>query len=130
MAMNDFNERLQNAAKAKLAMHARASAKAPTNSPDFGERQAERVAVSAAREQRKAESAERKLAEAARVAEEKAAAAALAQLALEAEKAAKEAELNKAKNDAIALKAAQKAGRDAKYAARQARRDARRSPGK
>ncbi len=125
--MNDFNERLQTAAKAKLAMHTRASAKAPSKSPDYLEQQAARVATSIAREQRKADAAERKLAEAKRIAEEKEAAAALAQLAAEAEKAAQEAELNRAKNDAIALKAAQKAGRDAKYAARQARRDARRT---
>ena len=38
MAMDDFNERLENAAKAKLAMKTRALANAPNNSPGHAER--------------------------------------------------------------------------------------------
>jgi len=120
MSMKDFNERLETATKAKQAMQARASAKAATNSVGYAERQAERVAAGIAREQRKAEAEVRKRAEVARLAEEKIAAA-------KAEAAAKELELNRALNDALALKAVQKAGRDAKYAARQERREARRA---
>ncbi|TAL03776.1 MAG: hypothetical protein EPO08_03255 [Rhodospirillaceae bacterium] len=127
MAKNemDFNERLQTAAKARQAMLAKAAAISPKNSPDYAQRQAERLAVSVAREKRKAEAAARKLAEAARIAEEKAAAERAAQLAAEAERLAKEEELNRAANEARELKARQKANRDAKYAARQARRESR-----
>jgi len=115
---NHFSERLQNAAKAKQALLARVRANAPMNDPGFAERQAERVALSVARDKRKAEAAERKRAEAIRVAEEKAAAA-------EAERVAADALLNQKANEAAALKAKQKANRDAKYQARQARRESR-----
>lgn len=109
--MNDFNERLEHAAKAKLAMKTRALANTPNNSPGHAERQAERIAVSIAREGRQAEAEEQKRAKAARVAEEKATAAVLP---ADAEKDARGAEANRAANDALALKAAQKAGRDVK----------------
>ncbi|MEQ1949725.1 MAG: DUF6481 family protein, partial [Bryobacteraceae bacterium] len=88
-----FSERLQNAAKAKQALLAGARAKSPMNDPAFAERQAERVALSIARDKRKAESAERRRVEAARIAEEKAAAA-------EAERVAAEALLNQKANEA------------------------------
>jgi hypothetical protein len=120
-----FNERLQTAAAAKQAQLAKALAKAPANDPRFADQQAERIAISKARDQRQAEAAARKRAEVARKAEEKAAAAIAAQEAAEAKKAAEHAALNQKALDALALKAAQKAGRDAKYAARKARRDGR-----
>jgi hypothetical protein len=122
MAKDDshFSERLQNAAKAKQALLAAARAKSPLNDPGFADRQAERVALAAAREQRKAETAERKRIEAARIAEEKA-------IAAEAARVEAEALLNQKANEIAALKAQQKANRDAKYQARQARRDSRRA---
>ena len=113
-----FSERLQNAAKAKQALLAKVRSNSPMNDPGFAARQAERVVLSAARDQRKAEAAERKRADAVRVAEEIAAAA-------EAERVAADALLNQKANEAAALKAQQKANRDAKYQARQARRDSR-----
>ena len=122
----DFGERLQTARKAKQAQLAKARANAPSNLPGYAEKQAERVTIVAAREKRKSEAAARKLAEVARLAEEQAAAALAAQLALNAQKAALEADAARKAGEAIALKAEQKARRDAKYAARQARRDARR----
>ncbi len=118
--LTDFNERLETAAKAKQVLLEKMRANAPQNAPDFAERQAERIVLSDARDKRKAEAAERKRAEAAQKAAEAAA------VALAAQQAAEE-ELNRKANEALALKAQQKAGRDAKYAARQARRDSRRA---
>jgi len=111
-----FSGRLQNAAKAKQDLLARARAKSPMNDPEFAKRQAERVALAEARDIRKAEAAERKRLETIRVAEEKAANA-------EVERIAAEALLNQKANEAAALKAQQKANRDAKYLARKERRD-------
>lgn len=122
MAKNDYNfsDRLETAAKAKQELLAKALAKSPKNDPNFAVRQAEKVVLSEARDKRKAEAAARKLADAARIAEEKATAALAAKLAEEEAR-------NAVANAALALKAEQKANRDAKYAARQARRDARRA---
>ncbi len=116
----DFNERLQAASKAKQALLEKARSLAPSNTPGFAERQAERVVLSEARDKRKAEALERKQAEAQQKAEEAAAAALAAKLAAEEER-------NREANELIALKAKQKANRDAKYAARQARRESRRA---
>jgi hypothetical protein len=124
---NDFNDRLETAAKAKKALLERARANAPANSPAFAARQEERVKVSEAREQRLKEKAALKVVEEQRKADEKEAAALAALQAKEAVATAAEAERNQKAADAIALKAKQKAGRDAKYAARQERRNTRAS---
>ena len=122
MAKNDyhFSDRLETAAKAKQELLAKALAKSPKNDPNFAARQAEKIVLSEARDKRKAEAAERKVAESKRIAEEKAAAALAAQQAEDEER-------NAVANAALALKAEQKANRDAKYAARQARRESRRA---
>ena len=110
MNKSDVNhhERLQTAAKARQAMLAKAAALSPKNAPDYAERQAERLAISIARDQRKAEAAARKQAEAARIEAEKAAAALAAQLAAEAARVAQELEKARAAEERLALKAAQK----------------------
>jgi len=123
----DFNERLQTAAKAKQALLAKARAIAAANAEGATERLAQRLAVSEAREVRRREREAAKAAQAQREAEARAAAALAAQQAAEAERAAQEAEKNKAAIELAELRTRQKAGRDAKYAARQARRESRRA---
>jgi hypothetical protein len=128
MFKNDtsFRGRLDTASSAKARQVAHFRAKIADNaSPEFAQRQAERTAIATARAVRQAEAADRKIAEAARVQAEKDELKRLAQQAEEDRLAAAELEKNKEKLAAIALKAKQKAGRDAKYAARQARREAR-----
>ena len=129
MAKNnpDFNERLQTAAKAKQAQLAKVRSIAPSNSPEFANRQAERVAVGIAREKRQEAAAARKVIEMQKIADEAAAAALVKAQAAEALEAERLELLNRAANEALALKAKQKEGRDAKYAARQARREGRRA---
>ncbi len=123
----DHNERLKTAAKARQAMLAKAAAISPKNAPDYEARQAERLAISVAREQRKAEAAARKAAEAQRIEEEKAAAALAAKIAAEAERVERELAAKRAAEEELLLKAVQKSKRDAKYAARQARQEKRRA---
>ena len=118
-----FNERLKSAAKARQTTLTAARANAPVNAPGYAERQAKPMVASIAREKRREEAIAGKLAETTRVAEEQVAVARAEQRAVESEKAEQKAELNREAIDAIARKAMQKAGRDAKYAARQARRN-------
>ena len=128
MARNDdsFSERQKTSAKAKQDQLARVRAAAAAKMPGLEERQAQRRAVSEARAERKSAADARKQAEIARKAEEKQAALLAAQREADAARLAKEAEEAQRVADAVALKAKQKAGRDAKYKARQERRDQRR----
>jgi hypothetical protein len=115
----DFSERLSAAATAKQALLERFRAKVNPSDPEFLRKQAERVAISEARE--------------ARVAERKAAreaAEAVERAAREAKEAAERAEREereaRERAEAAAWKAAleeeKKAARDARYAARKARK--------
>ena len=115
---DSVNDRLAAAAKAKEAMLERFRARPGPNDPEMLKQQAERKAISEARDARNAERRVAREAEAARLAAEKAAAveARKVQAAEEAAAAAAAAE------HAAALPALQKAARDARYAARQARR--------
>ena len=101
---DDFNERLGTAAKARQALLEKFRARPKPDDPAAVERQAARLAVSHAREARKAERKAAREAEAARLQAETARQA--------AEEAAREA----------ALEAERKAARDARYAARKARK--------
>jgi hypothetical protein len=115
----DFNERLSAASTAKQALLERFRSKVKTDDPEFLRKQAERLAISQAREARLAE---RKAAREAQEAAERA--------AREAKEAAekKEREEREARErvEAAAWKAAleeeKKAARDARYAARKARK--------
>ncbi|MCC6912864.1 MAG: hypothetical protein IT566_04115 [Rhodospirillaceae bacterium] len=127
MSRNDpsFLERQKASQAAKLALIAKAKEKS-VNSAEFAERQKERIAIAEARDERRAKRDEEKAAVAAELAAKKAEIEAEKKRLAEAEMLAKEAEERKKIEDALALKAQQKANRDAKYAARQARRDERR----
>lgn len=123
MSKNDpsFHERMQTSAKAKQAQLATARTNAPANDPGFAARQAERLALSEARDIRLRERAVAKAAIAAREAEGQAAQKLVQRQQLEAEAAASAAELVQKAAAADELKANQKIARDAKYAARKAR---------
>ena len=127
MAKNEpsFSERLKTSAAAKASLLARAKARAVANAPEIAERQAQRAAVSKAREQRQAERTARKAAEAVRWAKEMAEMKLAKESEAEAEKVVQVTERDKLAADALALKAKQKTGRDAKYAARKARHNQR-----
>jgi hypothetical protein len=121
-----FRSRLETASSAKALQLAHFRAQmAHKDSPEFAQRQADRVAVGEARLIRQATAAARKKDEADRIQEQKAEAKRAEQMAEEDRLIAIELEKNQEKLAATALKAKQKAGRDAKYAARQARREAR-----
>jgi hypothetical protein len=122
------NDRLTAAANAKKAMLEKFKAKPGPEDPEFLARQAERIAIAQARDQRTAERKAAKEAEAARIAAEKAAIEAekereaaelAAYLARKADDAAAANAEHKAR--ALALAAEQKAARDARYARRKAR---------
>lgn len=123
MRGNDtFADRLKTAAKAKQELLDRARANDPTKDPGFAERQAARVAAAAAREARLAEQKAEREAAAIREAEERAAAQAARELAEKLEAERLEAERIAEGDRLVALAAAQKAERDARYAARKARK--------
>jgi hypothetical protein len=123
MRGNDtFAERLKTAATAKQAQLERARAKDPTKDPAFAERQAARSAAAAAREARIAEKKAEREAATAREAEERAAAEAARELAAKLEAERLEVERIAEGDRLVALAAAQKAERDARYAARKARK--------
>ena len=121
-----FEDRLENAAKARQALLERARAKDPTKDPEFIARQEARAAAARVREEREIErrnaeierrNAKRAEQEAARVkavADREAAKA--AQVVLEAQQA------KSSLREQIELLAVQKATRDARYAARKARK--------
>ncbi len=116
-----FAERLQTAAKAKQAQLEKIRAMAPANDAQSADRQAARVEAEKARQIR---TAERKYAH--RVAAgqrdaQRAAEKARQARAVTEEKARKDAERVAVGEAAAALKKAQKAARDSKYAARKAR---------
>jgi hypothetical protein len=124
----DFSERLNAAAKARKDVLERFRAKTDPNDPAIAQREEARRAIAAGREVRAAERRIAKLAEEARLAEEKAAkAAALAAekvaqaAALEAEKRAQEAALAEKAAREAELEIERKAKRDARYAARKTR---------
>jgi hypothetical protein len=115
----EFNERLSAAATAKQALLERFRAKVNHNDPEFQRKQAERVAISQARDVRIAErKAAREAAEAAERAAREAKEA--------AERAEREEREARERAEAAAWKAAleeeKKAARDARYAARKARK--------
>ncbi len=118
---SSFDDRLSAAAQAKKAELEKFRAKSGANDPAFAERQAERQAISRAREAR---AAEREAARRARLARE-AADKAAREAALQAERAAIDAELAEQVTRAAAreavLQGERKAARDARYAARKAR---------
>jgi Family of unknown function (DUF6481) len=109
-----FADRLSTAAKAKKAQLDRFRAQPGANDPAVADRNAARMAASIAREARFAERKAAKQAE-----------NAATKTALEAERATRAAEDAEAADEqatrAVALKAEQKAVRDARYAARKAR---------
>jgi hypothetical protein len=121
-----FEDRLENAAKARQALLERARAKDPTKDPEFIARQEARAAAARAREERETErrNAEIERRNAKRTEQEAARAKAVADR--EAEKAAQVVlEAQRAKSslrEQIELLAVQKATRDARYAARKARK--------
>jgi len=117
----NFSDRLKAAAKAKQDLLERAQANAPSNDPEFSERQEARKAAAILREKRAAErkaaklaDADSKIAEKAKEEEERAA-------ALKAEQEREEAEAVEKAAREVALAAERKAARDARYAARKAR---------
>jgi hypothetical protein len=114
-----FADRLSTAGNAKQAMAAKFKQRPGVDDPASVERRAAQVAVSVAREARKAEREASRKAEAERIAAEREAqtAAAAVQKAADDERNAAE----KAASDA-ALEIQQKAARDARYAARKARK--------
>jgi hypothetical protein len=114
-----FGERLSTASSARRAMAAKFLQRPGLDDPAVIEKRAARVAVSAARDVRRAEREERRLAEQLRIEAEREAraAAAAAQKGADDERAAAE----KAVSDA-ARQIEQKAARDARYAARKARK--------
>jgi hypothetical protein len=114
-----FGERLSTASSARRAMTAKFLQRPGLDDPAVIEKRAARVAVSAARDVRRAEREEKRLAEQLRNEAEREthAAAAAVQKALEEERAAAE----KAVSDA-AREIEQKAARDARSAARKARK--------
>ncbi|MBA3517683.1 MAG: hypothetical protein H0T75_08600 [Rhizobiales bacterium] len=111
----DFGDRKNAAANAKKALLEKFRAKPGPDDPAVQERQAQRQAVSEAREAR---AAERKAAKVAAEAAEKSAREAAVKA--EGERLAAEEAENEA--EAARLKAEQKAARDARYAARKARK--------
>jgi hypothetical protein len=114
----DFNERRKAAVTAKQSLLEKFKAQPGPDDPTIAQKQAERLAIAAAREVRAAERRVAKEAEARRQAEEAAARA--------AEKKQREAEaaaaLARQAAEQRALLAQQKAARDQRYAARKARR--------
>jgi hypothetical protein len=112
-----FDDRLSAAANAKKTELEKFRTRYGTNDPAFAERQAVRHAVSVARDARTAERNASRLAGIAREAVEKAARDA----AVEAEQAARDAEVVRQAANDVALQAERKAARDARYAARKAR---------
>jgi hypothetical protein len=115
---DSFNDRLTTASKAKEAMLERFRARPGPDDPELLKQQAERKAISEARDARNAARKILRDEEAARLAAEKAAEAEK-QKALLMQQAA---EAKAAAQHAAELPALQKAARDARYAARQARR--------
>jgi hypothetical protein len=114
-----FSERLSTAGDAKRATAAKFLQRPGLDDPAVVERRAARLAVSVARDVRRAEREEKRRAEQVRIAAEREAhaAAAAAQEAAEEERAAAE----KVVRDA-ARESEQKSARDARYAARKARK--------
>jgi hypothetical protein len=114
-----FGERLSAASSARRAMTAKFLQRPGLDDPAVSEKRAARVAVSVARDVRRGEREERRLAEQLRIEAERAAhaAAAAAQKVADDERAAAE----RAVSDA-AREIEQKAARDARYAARKARK--------
>jgi len=115
----DFNERRSAAATAKQSLLERFRAKVNTNDPEFLRKQAERLAISQAREARLAE---RKATREAREAAERA----VREAKEAAERKEREEREARERTEAVAWKAAleeeKKAARDARYAARKARK--------
>ncbi len=112
-----FADRQQAAAKAKAALQERFKTRPAPDDPEVLARQAERRAIIEAREAREAE---REIARAAEK-ERQAELARLEAVAREEQKARELQELMDQQEREVALKAAQKAARDARYAARKAR---------
>lgn len=105
-----FNERQQNAAKAKQALIEKLKARPAADDPAVLKRQAERKAIAEAREKRAEERAAAKANEEQERIERE-----------EEERKAKEMRQARELEEAANLMAAQKAARDARYAARKAR---------
>lgn len=108
---DSFGSRIANAAKARQAVLARIKAQPGPGDPEFEKLKAEREAVTRAREIRSAEK---------RAAREETLAREVAEH--EAQLQVKKDEERRIADEAVALLAAQKAARDAKYAARKARK--------
>ncbi|WP_132524304.1 DUF6481 family protein [Rhizobium sp. BK376] len=118
---NDLSDRLGASAQAKAALlQAHRSAKEAAE-PTRTERQAERLAVAAARDERRADRERQKIAERTRLeveaAEHQAAINAAAKAEIDARKAAEEGRISRVIED----EAARKAERDRRYANRKAR---------
>ena len=113
-----FDDRAQAAAKAKAAMLERFKARPAADDPRVLAKQAERQAILEARAAREAEREQQRLADMERQAE----AAKLEAAAREEQKARELQEMMDEQEREQALKVAQKAARDARYAARKARR--------
>ena len=111
----DFAERLKSAADAKKTALQKFRERPTASDPEFAERHAARGAVRVARDGR---AAERKSARAAEVIARETA----RQSAIKTEAAAHEADIRERAAHELAVKADQKAGRDARYAARKAKR--------
>jgi hypothetical protein len=117
-----FGDRLNTAATAKRVQLEKARAKALDSKQGFTERQAARQAMSAEQSTRSAEKKAARMALEAREAEIRDADQARRTLALEAEKAARDAELKEKAAQKIDRESKNKLARDARYAARKARR--------
>ncbi len=114
-------DRLGVAAKARKAQLERVRAIAPSNDPEFAERQTARRLAADQREVRVAERKAAKLADKARKAKEQADEEIARAIALKAEEEARAAEAEEHAAREIALEAERKAERDRRYAARKAR---------
>lgn len=108
---DQFQDRIQNKAKAKQALLEKLKARPAADDPEVLKRQAERLAISEAREARAKERAAAKEREAAEQAARE-----------EAERAEEERRKIQEVEDEAKLKAEQKAARDARYAARKNRK--------
>ncbi len=117
-----FGDRLSTAATAKRVQLEKARAKALHAKQGFTERQKARHAMSAEQRMRSAESKAARMAFEAREAEIRDADEARRILALEVERAARDAELKEKAAQEIVLEAKRKLIRDARYAARKARK--------
>ena len=136
---DNLADRLGDAAKARQALLAKARAMSPAADPDFAEKQAARVAVGLARDQRESDRRAAKAAEAAQIAADRKAAndakAASRAAADKAERERQEAAAQEIQRDQASREGARlqdaasaqaqaadaKAARDARYAARKSR---------